>query len=366
MRIGIITLPLHVNYGGIMQAFALQYVLRKLGHTSEVIDRGLVPQYSFYVYFYKILRAFAARLIKGCKRPIFIKHYIKKNAPIQERYTSSFVDKYINRRLCRNLYQIKSNEYDAFIVGSDQIWRPMYYRPIMNAYLDFAEDWNVKRVAYAVSFGTDKWEYSRKEEFLCRKLVKKFDLVTVRESQAVDICREHYGINAKHVLDPTMLLTKEEYINIFKLDSLPDCGGEMMIYLLDFNLKNEAMISVLIHLLNLKAFRTNTFQYSNDVQIQPPVENWLKSFMDSKFVVTDSFHACVFSIIFNKDFVVFGNEKRGLLRFHSLLSMFDLEDRLVNEKNINTIALKPIDWEKINEKLVLLRGNSMDVLNEML
>ena len=84
-------------------------------------------------------------------------------------------------------------------------------------------------------------------------------------------------------------------------------------------------------------------------RIQQPVEKWLRAFYDAEFVITDSFHACVFSIIFNKPFIVYGNKERGIAIFDSQLKMFELEERLACSLNdANRVLQTPIDWKKIN------------------
>ena len=101
-------------------------------------------------------------------------------------------------------------------------------------------------------------------------------------------------------------------------------------------------------------------------RIQPPVETWLRAFNDSEFVVTDSFHACVFSILFHKQFVVIGNPSRGLARIHSLLSIFGLEDRLVSAQSLNIETLPPIDYAKVDVVLNQWRKESMAFLTSHL
>ena len=98
-------------------------------------------------------------------------------------------------------------------------------------------------------------------------------------------------------------------------------------------------------------------------RIQTPVEVWLRGFMDAKFVVTDSFHACVFSILFNKPFIAYGNVGRGMDRFYSLLDIFGLRDRLITS-HTTYLPTKEIEWEKVNEKLSLYRRKSMDILRQ--
>ncbi len=85
-------------------------------------------------------------------------------------------------------------------------------------FLDFVKGQNVKRLSYAASFGTDKWEFTPQQTAICSPLAQKFDLVTVREGSGVKLCKDHLGVNAVHVLDPTMLLTKEDYISLIEAE----------------------------------------------------------------------------------------------------------------------------------------------------
>ena len=100
--------------------------------------------------------------------------------------------------------------------------------------------------------------------------------------------------------------------------------------------------------------------------MQPPVEQWLRSFRDSSYVITDSFHACVFSILFHKQFIVIGNQSRGLARFHSLLSLFGLEDRMVIENLDVSLCDRPIDWDRVDTILKKWREFSKSFLEKAL
>ena len=105
---------------------------------------------------------------------------------------------------------------------------------------------------------------------------------------------------------------------------------------------------------------------SLDEIVQPPVEQWLRSFRDSSYVITDSFHACVFSILFHKPFIVIGNKSRGLARFQSLLSLFELEDRMLIDTYDISLCNKEINWEKVDPKLDKLRADSKSFLEKSL
>ena len=104
-----------------------------------------------------------------------------------------------------------------------------------------------------------------------------------------------------------------------------------------------------------------------DERIVPPIENWIKGFRDAKFVITDSFHACVFSILFHKPFIVYGNKARGLARFQSLLSMFDLSDRLITSADdFKGNSMNEIDWVKVDTYLEKYKNISITFLLENL
>ena len=170
---------------------------------------------------------------------------------------------------------------------------------------------------------------------------------------AIELCKKHFGIEAQHVLDPTLLLTATDYIKLFKEANTAKSNGNLMCYILDNNKEKDFMIQQIACKLNLSPFSVNSKYEVLDApieeRIQPPVEKWLRGFHDAEMVFTDSFHGCVFSIIFNKPFWVIGNKERGNARFDSLLKLFDLESRRIDISHINNIDfMQPINWDKIN------------------
>lgn len=373
MKIAILTLPLNHNYGGILQAYALQTTLERMGHEVVVLDVNRYP----VIKLHKAILAYPLRLfkryIKGDKR-IFIRRedIIRKRNSYFCKYTERFIRKNINRLEYNSLESLSKLKLDALVVGSDQVWRPIYYKPIENAFLKFAEYWNVKRIAYAASFGTDKWEYSSQQTELCKRLVKKFDIVSVRESSGVELCKNFLNVNALQVLDPTMLLSKEDYINLIdrKNPNMED-NKQLLIYILDSNADKQKIVDYIAENKSLKKNYVGV-QVFNDAlplnqRIQPPVEDWLQSFMNAEFVVTDSFHACVFSILFNKPFIAIGNIERGMSRFISLLSIFGLLNRLIDEKtNPTDILSQNINWKDVNSILQKKKEESMVFLSTKL
>lgn len=338
MKIGIISLPLNANYGGIMQAFALQTILKGLGHKVEHIEikhkRLLEPKFpkSAFIFFKRFLK----KTVGKWNYPILLERHINNiEEPICLQYTMAFVNKYINVRQINSFSEIKEADYDAYIVGSDQIWRPKYFKKISNAYLDFAEKWDVKRYAYAASLGVDFWEYTPSQTARCQLLIKKFNNITVREYDAKRLLHDYFGINdASVVLDPTLLLAPDDYLSVIDLSKVSSSRGDIFVYILDENDSKQKIIGHIANSLHRKTFKVGS-RYSNikaplNERIQHPIEQWLKGFFDASFVITDSYHACVFSIIFRKPFVVIGNKKRGMARFQSLLDLLNLKDRIIS------------------------------------
>jgi len=172
------------------------------------------------------------------------------------------------------------------------------------------------------------------------------------------------------MLDPTMLLSKEDYIQLVNNANMPNSNGNLLCYVLDDNANIQELINKIAHEKKLMPFiansQVNNTKLPNKERIQPPVERWLRGFIDAEFVVTDSFHACIFSILFNKPFVVIGNKKRGYSRFESLLKLFGLEKRLIeNVTQFDSSMLNPISGD-VYRKLDIYRNNSTEFLKEAL
>lgn len=365
MKIGILTQPLQANYGGLLQNYALQQTLVRAGHEVETIDweGGSGLRAMLYRMKVRVLHAFLPNRFS----PLKYKPNNNEQAIIQ-RNTNHFINTYINHTEAIHSYdgfvrQAAKGGYDAYVVGSDQCWRPCYNAFLPSMFLDFVQDKQVKRIAYAASFGTDKWEFSPQQTAVCASLAQKFDLVTVREDSGVTLCKDYLGVDAVHVLDPTMLLSKEDYIQIIEKEQEPKSDGTLFNYILDPDAKKSTFIDKVAQENGLKVFqvlpkcqaetRTRKDVKSRiDDCVFPGVSTWLRAFMDAEMTVVDSFHGMVFSIIVNKPFWVIGNAHRGMSRFTSLLKVFHLENRLLDASGLDDVDLsQSIDWESVNEIL---------------
>lgn len=361
MKIGILTQPLHNNYGGLLQCFALQTILKRLGHEVWVVQRETAEKQLTMIDrgFYYI-----RQIIKVCIGRKFVRLFSSRQKEYVTRKTKYFVSEYIDPKTdilttTDNLRKCHLNyKFDAYVVGSDQVWRPRYSPCITNYFFDFLSPQDkVKRIAYAASFGVDEWEFSEDETSKCKDLLKLFDSVSVREASGTHLCSKFFDRNdALHVLDPTMLLEKEDYIRIVERENEPKSPGNLFYYILDESTVKFQLIESITSQINAVPFTQMpkckiTYENLRDRLedcVFPSVTAWLRAFMDADMVITDSFHGCVFSIIFNKPFWVIGNEGRGMARFESLLSLYDLQDRLI-KNNIVPIDVKiPIDWSRVN------------------
>ncbi|MGL4518783.1 MAG: polysaccharide pyruvyl transferase family protein [Phocaeicola sp.] len=362
-EICILTQPLHNNYGGLIQAYALQKVLLDMGHNVVTDERPLR----------NVALTLKRRALSQGKHIVYrvlgkrAGDPLKLNFPTQHeldsvgKYTKKFVRDHINtvdftRREPLPTDEMQ-NRFDTFVVGSDQVWRQAYsYIP--NYFLDFAEKRNdIKRISYAASFGVSELDFTEDSTTQARRLAPLFDAISVREDSAVDLCRDQLGVEATHVLDPTLLLSKEDYIRLVESDGVGEGIGKLMSYVLDESLEKQQVIERLSKTLNLTPRKVMPSEHLSLFKkckleniIYPKPSEWIRGFMDAEYVVTDSFHGTVFAIIFNRPFIAIANKDRGLTRFTSLLKIFNLEDRLIYNPEDLTDELihRPIDFDRVN------------------
>ena len=366
MKIAIITLPLHTNYGGLLQAYALKATLEGMGHEVTVVDvKDKMP----LPVWYKAPFIYASRALKKMLKPssdieVFRELRFRRELPERAANTQKFVEKLIAPRIVKSYKDIKEGEYDAFVVGSDQVWRPRYFGRIEDAFLSFTGDWKVRRLSYAASFGTEELEYDYEKLENCSKLLERFDAVSVREDVAVKMCEEWFGCEgAEHVLDPVMLVDVQKYKDMASESAEHTCKGKIMTYLLDPSKEKSAVVDFMARVSGMEVAQ------SERTYVVPPVQQWLAGFCDADFVVTDSFHGCVLSILLHKKFIAVGNSLRGMSRMNSLLTMFGLDDRLVqgiDPEDDGEFWLAEPDWDAVDAVLAQQRAKSLEFLADAL
>jgi hypothetical protein len=358
-----------MNYGGILQTYALQQVLNQLGHDVVVLDRRNKASLSFVNILIKC-KKLLCRYILG--KPIY-NYDDRKQEYYNVRY-DVFV-KFINNNIhiSKPIYSteglteaIRQYNLNAIIVGSDQVWRPICVPSIDDYFLGFLQDdETVAAIAYAASFGTSDWEYSLEQEFKFSKYIGRFDAVSVREKDAVWLCENHFNVSAEMVLDPTMLLDREFYLSIcYSINKTKNPLPRNVSYVLD---KSEYKCELMSKMSDLVEGDISAIPVHVDDGDFLSVPEWLFWISNANYVITDSFHGCVFSIIFNVPFIALSNDVRGQSRIRSLLDTFSLSDRLcVNSDHLESIVNKKIDWLDVNEKLMTLRLSSLSFLKNNL
>lgn len=375
MKIALINLAVDTNYGGNLQRFALYTVLKEMGHDVSYIPvkfRAYVPKgiKGLFIYIKRYLRKVVGRK----KILVFEEKERIKEYAIQLPAVWNFIYKYLSV-FPQIFYEdddfqkLNESQFDAFIVGSDQVWRSSAGRNIEHYFLDFVKG-DVLRIAYAASFGNDGSGYTDEQIEDCQQLIRKFDAVSLRESIGMDILSRYSWTLRKApsiVLDPTLLLSKDKYIQL--LDLKKNKERSLFYYILDINQEKQDLISDIARSLNLESKGIDTL-FPNlgkkTLSINPSINSWLENIMNSEYVVTDSFHGTMFCLIFNVPFVTIINHKRGAERYSPLIDKLNLRGHFISDDEIDKVVitsiLDDINWKHINSVIKEECDYSLDFL----
>lgn len=352
MKIAILTQPICNNYGGILQNYALQTLLERRGHTVTTLNYPVVVGYGSgsLRHILSICKRTIHKLM-GHPEVVWIDLATESRKQVELAHLQkAFLDKHLHLHEIKaplTWNQLEGLNFDAFVVGSDQVWRPRYNTGhLSNLFLDFAEGKDVKRIAYAASLGTDVWEYDASQTVQCAALARQFDAISVREASGVTLCKNYLGVDATHVLDPTLMLDADDYLSLCSGNEHPQ-GDYIAVYTLDYTKQKMALLKEVSRQLGCPLHLIGRFTKKG----YPSIESWLEGIAHAKYVITDSFHGTVFSTIFQKQFVTLGNAARGNSRFASLFATLCIPtDRQCNDvEKIATLLLQPLDYNNINK-----------------
>ena len=339
-KIGILTHPLINNYGGILQTFALQTYLQNFDFEVVILDR-------------RNNRGVIKRLALAMLNAIPFTPYWK--ARIRVRKLTSFINTHIHRtKAIYSDWEFKKvcdkNIFDVIVVGSDQVWRADFASPRGGLYfLDFIpKNSKTKKIAYAASLGYDDWRYTFETTIKIQEWVSDFIAVSVREESAVKLCKENMHVDATHVLDPTFLLPVTEYDKLASTRLV--IGKYIFVYWLG---DRESLRKAILPFIN-KGY-TIIEQSLRGNNIQMSIEDWLSYIKYADRVITDSFHGCVFSLIFHKQFIIHANQSGGTTRLASLFKMLNIEGIFNNSDYM-------IDYIALDNTLITLRNFSKEFL----
>lgn len=369
-KIGILTFYYNnSNYGGLLQAYALQKYVASLGVQAEQIC------YDFQTYRKKSFKDYIRSLIKKLIRDNNnIDEIFNLNIESRNRKFKDFEKAIPHSKTVYHYQSIKdaNSEYDFFICGSDQIWNDWGLRDdvVKNFALDFVHSKN--KMSYAASFGSSSISDYHKD--LLRKNILELSCVTVREENGLAILEKMNRMDGKVVVDPVFLLSRGDWAAIAEeAVGLPD-DYACLYFLGDLNEKCE----YIYRFFKTRKIETVMFPHINHYKKDDEAHTgfdcyggpseFIGAIKKSKLVLTDSFHAMVFSLIFNKEFYVIerdtlikGNSMSS--RITSLLKKLDLSERLISVEDINVIDLDCcIDYEKVNCKLNEMINDSKDIL----
>lgn len=353
------TLTFHManNYGAVLQAFALQKTIANLGVETQILDyRCPAIQEQFHAK-PKTLRGWIGQLF----RSPWIGH-LKNNFECFREDHLRLTDTVTHESISRI-----ADVYDVVIVGSDQVWNPDITNNDLTFFLDFVQNSNKKK-AYAASMGVISWDEDCLPE--CKELVRDFSSVTVREKTASSYLRECIGIEAPVVCDPVFLLNRLQWED---MAVAPRHDPYLLMCFFTRPSKHDLKrIKNIAQNLGLDVVAIHDFPMLlpgvNNVRTAGPLEflGWIRN---ASFVVTHSFHAICFSILFEREFIWFKgeNETKGISsrasRIEDLFDLLDLTDRKAVEGSAIPGA---IDYSRVNRLLDCYRSHSLGQLEELL
>ena len=358
------------NYGSLLQAYALQHTLKSLGYDNHIIsDERIV-----YPHKYNQVDSSVSLLQKIRRSLGFWKRFILYKSFRNDHFTKLYFDKFRNNDLIvDNEYTSfleLGNKYDAYIAGSDQIWHPSknIFKPFY--YLDFT---NRKKISYAPSLGTPV--YPNEYKGVVKELLSSFSHISIREKKGEELLSSFIEKDITTVLDPTLLLSKNEWNKIATKtkQNKKYAIGYFLTYNQDYI--NWAIKDAKRRNVELLFFQINThvYNYSNKVVAAGPRE-FISYIKEADFVYTDSFHATVFSILYEKDFLTFkrfkdGSENDQNSRLSNLFQLTNIKDRFIDTENLSFVSSTKIEKDVLANALHNIeteRLRSIDFLKKAL
>lgn len=351
-QINILTIHKEPNYGAVLQAYALYKAIEQLGYIPRLINLSMEYRRYPYNLKYRIMLSFY-KWIKGYS------HCYK----IAETFSKQHCPNQIgNFHTMDELESYPWDKDDIYLIGSDQVWNPELTQQLRNAFCFSFLNKNIKnKFAYAASFGNIKDEEKRKSELDIASLAT-FKKIAVREQFGVDFL-QRCGIEAKEVIDPTLLLS--DYTSLL---SHRVCQKDEILFL---SLSDTEPMNAFVAGISAKTGLPVRKHYG---YLQPnrkinmeflPIEEWLYAIASSKLVVTDSFHATVFAILFNRPFFVYISKQSKAFRISNLLKRLGIKDRMVYSAD-SILSISDINYDVVNEQLSAYRKDSLNYLKSIL
>lgn len=359
MRIGIVTFWWSKdNYGQILQLFALQAYLRKRGHDPFLIRyapwKDMRRMFSFSNVWHTLFHPFKIWrfIINGVTD-----FRIRKNNTKHDRKFTVFLRQmicYTDRIYSAADLYTNPPPADMYITGSDQVWGGRLPHPIY--FLRFG-DRKVKRMSFSASFGDSLIFFHPIYSAKLKPYLDKFDLITVRDSKALEICKKGDIHNVFLVPDPTLMIDMSHYDSLC-LDQVVPPAPYCLVYMLEKEDLTTVKMEAISNFINEKGMKmiyvASQGRFDKFPKVYPTIPQFLSYIKNADFVITNSFHGAVFSIIYTKKFAIIPKRKGSRTRIDTLLSCYGLEHHLaetpshleraysqtINRMDIRSITLK--------------------------
>lgn len=372
MKIGIITVQkAPENYGACLQCYGLWHYIKSLGYDCEIIDlvRPWSPEYIKSKIFTEKKGTGKMSLFRKMIYTLRGKKYHQTTHPIESRYFHAFNMEMEYSRTYRSVDDLYENppQYDVYIAGSDQIWNPRMSFINEPYFLTFAPS-GKKKISYASSFAVKSIPQGIWPSNL--QWLDSFSKISVREASGIDIVKNNFGCKAQLVLDPTMLLTRQEWESIA---IIPQKDSDyIFVYTLQ---QNVDILNTVVSLakklsLKVKALVSDTRKQNVLVEgveyCEGGPKEWMGYVNQSKMVITDSFHGSVFSLIFGKPFATINTNQLVSERLTNLVDLFSVSNHLISIEEIcNILSVDDLsfDYSTFNKTLIKLREESQSYLN---
>lgn len=378
MRIGIINMQYsRHNYGALLQASALQSAIQGL-HPDACVEHIDIraPWQNPRVMQKRV--SYLKRVFNLLKNLFLNWPAIPSigNFEVFSNYRNKYVKRTPKAYLTDENFANEDWNYDIVVVGSDQVFRAHYVKHDWNIYFLSFLPKACRRVSYAGSFGVDHWEAA--DEVTLTENVRKafacFSSISVREESGVSICKEQFGVEAEHVLDPTLLVGREYFDNMIEAETVAKEMPDWAVHIISSDAQSAAAIIQYAQrheksILNIYYERHNRWPLRPTATFRT-VPEWLRYIRDAQeLVLTDSYHCVCFCILFKKEFLVFMSMEKGASRMYSLLSMLGLEDRIcMDQKSLEEAVFdkRTINYDLIQSVLKSERLNSWEFLKRSL
>ena len=326
--VGLVNFYHSQNYGACLTAYALQECIKSLGYSCAFVNE------------FKVKNKYKLSFGK-----LFVNRYLK------------LMPKFNNLKKAGLLAS-------CYITGSDQVLRPQYQRKKRDGdlfLLNFVPE-NIPKIAFSASFGVNENEFLKSKPSQIsriKKVLPKFDYVSVRELSGIEICKKYLNTYAEHVIDPIFSLNKDKFDALAR-KAKGEYKNKIISYILDNSTNYSKIFDSITQKYNYEIYEINNKNIS--------VNEWLKAFSQAEYIITDSYHGVCFALIYNKPFIAILNKRRGTTRFDSLKDIFKIKNGFITMEDAIKYDLKfeQQNWAQINEIMFFEGDKALNILKKRL